>query len=61
MVKAGVELGGTDRTLFNILLGRDLQKQNGQPQQIVLLTPILEGLDGEAKDEQKPRQLRRVK
>ncbi len=48
MVKADVELGGTDQ-LFNILLGRDLQKQNGQPQQIVLLTPILEGLDGTQK------------
>jgi tyrosyl-tRNA synthetase len=48
MVKADVELGGTDQ-LFNILLGRDLQKQNGQPQQVVLLTPILEGLDGKQK------------
>ena len=48
MVKADVELGGTDQ-LFNILLGRDLQKQNAQPQQIVLLTPILEGLDGKQK------------
>ncbi len=48
MVKADVELGGTDQ-LFNILLGRDLQKQNGQPQQIVLLMPILEGLDGKQK------------
>ena len=48
MVKADVELGGTDQ-LFNILLGRDLQKQNGQRQQIVLLTPILEGLDGKQK------------
>src|SRR5438477_1284836 len=48
MVKADVELGGTDQ-LFNILLGRDLQKQNGQPPQVVLLTPILEGLDGKQK------------
>src|SRR5881296_744358 len=48
MVKADVELGGTDQ-LFNILLGRDLQKENGQPQQIVLLMPILEGLDGKQK------------
>jgi tyrosyl-tRNA synthetase len=48
MVKADVELGGTDQ-LFNILLGRDLQKQNGQPQQVVLLTPIMEGLDGKQK------------
>jgi tyrosyl-tRNA synthetase len=48
MVKADVELGGTDQ-LFNILLGRDLQRMNGQPEQIVLLTPILEGLDGKQK------------
>jgi tyrosyl-tRNA synthetase len=48
MVRADVELGGTDQ-LFNILLGRDLQKQNAQPQQIVLLMPILEGLDGRQK------------
>jgi tyrosyl-tRNA synthetase len=45
MVKADVELGGTDQ-LFNILLGRELQKDNGQPEQVVLLMPILEGLDG---------------
>ena len=44
-VQADVELGGTDQ-LFNILVGRDLQKEEGQPQQVVLLTPILEGLDG---------------
>ncbi|MGH7937309.1 MAG: tyrosine--tRNA ligase [Chthoniobacterales bacterium] len=44
-VKADVELGGTDQ-LFNILVGRDLQKEEGQPQQVVLLMPILEGLDG---------------
>jgi tyrosyl-tRNA synthetase len=48
MVRADVELGGTDQ-LFNILLGRDLQRMNGQPEQIVLLTPILEGLDGKQK------------
>jgi len=48
MVKADVELGGTGQ-LFNILLGRDLQRMNGQPEQIVLLTPILEGLDGKQK------------
>ena len=44
-VEADVELGGTDQ-LFNILVGRDLQKEEGQPQQVVLLMPILEGLDG---------------
>ena len=48
MVKADVELGGTDQ-LFNILLGRDLQRMYGQPEQIVLLTPILDGLDGKQK------------
>src|SRR5213078_1281537 len=45
MVQADVELGGTDQ-LFNILVGRELQKDEGQPQQVVLLLPILEGLDG---------------
>lgn len=45
MVKADVELGGTDQ-LFNILVGRDLQKEEGQSQQVVFLLPILEGLDG---------------
>ncbi|HEY3662767.1 MAG TPA: tyrosine--tRNA ligase, partial [Chthoniobacterales bacterium] len=44
-VQADVELGGTDQ-LFNILVGRDLQKEEGQPQQVVLLMPLLEGLDG---------------
>ena len=45
MVEADVELGGTDQ-LFNNLVGRDLQKQEGQPQQVVLVLPILEGLEG---------------
>ena len=45
MVQADVELGGTDQ-LFNILVGRDLQKLEGQPPQVVFLLPILEGLDG---------------
>jgi len=44
-VKADVEIGGTDQ-LFNILVGRDLQKEEGQPQQVVFLMPLLEGLDG---------------
>src|SRR6201997_235164 len=48
MVKADVELGGTDQ-LFNILIGRDFQKEEGQPQQVVFLLPILEGLDGSRK------------
>src|SRR3954453_9233007 len=45
MVRADVELGGTDQ-LFNNLVGRDFQKEEGMPQQVVLLLPILEGLDG---------------
>ncbi|HEY4256286.1 MAG TPA: tyrosine--tRNA ligase [Candidatus Udaeobacter sp.] len=45
MVKADVELGGTDQ-LFNILVGRDFQREEGLPQQVVFLVPILEGLDG---------------
>ncbi len=44
-VKADVEIGGTDQ-LFNILVGRDLQREDGQPQQVAFLTPLLEGLDG---------------
>ena len=45
MVKADVELGGTDQ-LFNILVGRDFQREEGMSQQVVFLLPILEGLDG---------------
>ncbi len=48
MVKADVELGGTDQ-LFNILVGREIQKEEGLPQQVVFLLPILEGLDGSKK------------
>ncbi|MCW1926592.1 tyrosine--tRNA ligase [Luteolibacter arcticus] len=44
-VRADVELGGTDQ-LFNLLVGRDLQKEEGQPQQVVITMPLLEGLDG---------------
>jgi tyrosyl-tRNA synthetase len=45
MVQADVELGGTDQ-LFNILVGRDFQKQENTGQQVVFVLPILEGLDG---------------
>jgi tyrosyl-tRNA synthetase len=45
MVKADVELGGTDQ-LFNLLLGRELQKEMGQESQVVMTLPLLEGLDG---------------
>jgi tyrosyl-tRNA synthetase len=48
MVKADIELGGTDQ-LFNILVGRDFQREEGIPQQVVFLLPILEGLDGSKK------------
>jgi len=45
MLKADVELGGTDQK-FNLLMGRELQRKEGQAQQIVLMMPIIEGLDG---------------
>ena len=44
-LRADVELGGTDQK-FNLLMGRELQKQHGQDPQVVLMMPILEGLDG---------------
>ncbi len=44
-MRADVELGGTDQK-FNLLVGRELQKQYGQEQQVVLTMPLLEGLDG---------------
>ncbi len=45
VMQADVELGGTDQK-FNLLMGRQLQEQAGQPPQVVLTMPILEGLDG---------------
>jgi tyrosyl-tRNA synthetase len=47
-LKADVELGGTDQK-FNLLMGRGLQEHYGQPPQVVLTMPLLEGLDGVAK------------
>ncbi len=44
-LEADVELGGTDQK-FNLLMGRELQKAYGKPQQSILTMPILEGLDG---------------
>ncbi|WP_456384762.1 tyrosine--tRNA ligase [Desulfolithobacter sp.] len=44
-LEADVELGGTDQ-LFNLLMGRDLQRSRGQEPQVVLTMPLLEGLDG---------------
>jgi len=45
VLKADVELGGTDQR-FNLLMGRDLQREYGQEAQVVLTMPLLEGLDG---------------
>ena len=45
VLKADVELGGTDQK-FNLLVGREIQKNYGVAQQIVAMTPLLEGLDG---------------
>ncbi|HEU5020517.1 MAG TPA: tyrosine--tRNA ligase [Bryobacteraceae bacterium] len=47
-LQCDVEMGGTDQK-FNLLVGRALQKDYDQPQQIVATTPLLEGLDGEKK------------
>jgi tyrosyl-tRNA synthetase len=44
-LEADVELGGTDQK-FNLLVGREIQRAYGQPSQVVLTMPILEGLDG---------------
>ena len=45
MLKADVEVGGTDQR-FNLLVGRDIQKEYGQEPQVVITMPLLEGLDG---------------
>ncbi len=44
-LKADIELGGTDQK-FNLLMGREIQKHYGQPPQVIMTTPLLEGLDG---------------
>jgi tyrosyl-tRNA synthetase len=44
-VRADVELGGTDQT-FNLLMGRDLQTAYDQPPQVILTTPLINGIDG---------------
>jgi tyrosyl-tRNA synthetase len=48
MVHSDVELGGTDQ-IFNILLGRELQREVGQEPQVAVTNPLLEGLDGSQK------------
>jgi tyrosyl-tRNA synthetase len=45
ILKADIELGGTDQR-FNMLVGRELQKEHDQEQQVVIMMPLLEGLDG---------------
>ena len=57
-VRADVELGGTDQK-FNLLLGRDIQRAYGQPEQAILTMPILPGTDGEQQDVQVAGQLHR--
>ncbi len=47
-VEADVELGGTDQK-FNLLLGRDIQRAYGQPEQVILTVPLLTGTDGKRK------------
>ena len=53
-IQSDVEMGGTDQ-LFNILAGRELQVQMGQPPQQVFIVPLLEGLDGEKMSKSKPK------
>jgi len=48
MVRADIEIGGTDQT-FNLLVGRDLQRDRGMPPQVILTLPIIEGIDGTLK------------
>ncbi len=47
-IRADVELGGSDQK-FNLLLGRDVQRAYGQPEQVILTLPLLTGTDGERK------------
>jgi tyrosyl-tRNA synthetase len=47
-IHADVELGGTDQK-FNLLLGRDIQRAYGQPEQVIMTVPLLTGTDGERK------------
>ncbi len=56
-VNADVELGGTDQK-FNLLLGRDIQRAYGQPEQVIMTLPLLTGTDGDRKMSKSLRQLR---
>ena len=57
-VNADVELGGTDQK-FNLLLGRDIQRAYGKPEQVILTMPLLTGTDGERKMSKSLEQLHR--
>ncbi len=57
-IRADVELGGSDQR-FNNLVGRDLQREYGQEPQVVMLMPLLIGLDGKEEDEPVAGQLHR--
>ena len=57
-IRADVELGGTDQK-FNLLLGRDIQRAYGVPEQVILTMPLLTGTDGEQQDVEVLRQLHR--
>ena len=58
VIKADVEMGGTDQ-LFNLLAGRELMEKMGMEPQVCLTLPLLEGTDGREEDEQVVRQLHR--
>ena len=55
-IKADIEIGGTDQT-FNLLVGRELQKDYGQESQVVITFPLLVGLDGSEKMSKSLRKL----
>ena len=57
-LEADVELGGTDQK-FNLLVGRDLQREYEQEPQVIMTTPLLEGLDGVNKMSKSLKQLHR--
>ena len=59
-INADIEIGGTDQT-FNLLVGRELQKDYNQEQQIVMTFPLLVGIDGKEKMSKSIRKLYRIK
>lgn len=59
-INADIEIGGTDQT-FNLLVGRELQKDYNLEQQIVMTFPLLVGIDGKEKMSKSIRKLYRIK